>query len=589
MFGSKLRSGIGNNRDGDETIRRVTREKIVVRGNKTIRTLDSTTSFLPLIESNVQNATSFQHMARMMDSLILNEFPPYTFTKITTTHRPTRTNNGMNSSKLLAKSTANIATSTANNNNNASVASVLGMNGSLRQSSSQKIKVPMQEVQPIPRYSQQSATHTANGNNPADNRWISSLRRRDPEIQPTLPSINNNHNHNSNSFSSNGSGSIAYTLDKRGRSSKISPTLRKSRSIERARARKMKLKEKPKKSSSEENEDDPEATSIEENSMNSSPKGVRTREKVKVFNTTGYESHLVESLEKDILQRNPSIQWNDVAGLVEAKAILQEAVVLPIIMPEFFKGIRRPWKGILMVGPPGTGKTMLAKAVATECGTTFFNVSSSTLTSKYRGESEKLVRLLFEMARFHAPSTIFIDEIDSLCANRGTDTEHEASRRFKAELLIQMDGLNESLNDEKVIMVLAATNHPWDIDEAFRRRFEKRIFIGLPDEETRTALLALCLKGVNLSSHLDTKTISDKLNGFTGSDITNVCRDAAMMSMRRKITGRSPAEIKQIRREEVDLPVTEQDFHDAVLRTRKSVSASDVTKFQKWMEEFGSA
>lgn len=116
----------------------------------------------------------------------------------------------------------------------------------------------------------------------------------------------------------------------------------------------MKLKDKPKKSSSEENEDDQEVTSIEENSTtNNSPKGTRVREKVKIFNPTGYEAHLVESLEKDILQRDPSIQWNDVAGLNEAKAILQEAVVLPVIMPEFFKGIRRPWKGILMVGPPG--------------------------------------------------------------------------------------------------------------------------------------------------------------------------------------------------------------------------------------------
>ena len=251
---------------------------------------------------------------------------------------------------------------------------------------------------------------------------------------------------------------------------------------------------------------------------------------------------------------------------------------------------RRPWKGVMMVGPPGTGKTLLAKAVATECGTTFFNVSSSTLTSKYRGDSEKLVKLLFEMARFYAPSTIFVDEIDSICSKRGSDSEHEASRRVKSELLIQMDGVGGVAGDspEKAVMVLAATNFPWDIDEALRRRLEKRIYIPLPTAEGRKALLNINLKDLPIDEGLDTQNIADKLEGYSGADITNVCRDASMMSMRRRIAGLTPDQIRAIPKHELNMPITSQDFDEALKKVNKSVSEADIQKYVKWMEEFGS-
>ena len=305
------------------------------------------------------------------------------------------------------------------------------------------------------------------------------------------------------------------------------------------------------------------------------------------------EQRLVSLLEREMLTKNPGTSWSDIAGLGDAKSLLQEAVVLPLLMPNYFKGIRRPLKGVLMVGPPGTGKTMLAKSVATECKTAFFNVSSSSLTSKYRGESEKMVRLLFDMARYHAPSVIFIDEVDSLCSKRGGDSEHEASRRFKAELLIQMDGLlakTEDLkeDDDKIVMVLAATNHPWDIDDAFRRRFEKRILIDLPDLESRKSLLQLNLKEVELDPDVDLDKVAEMLENYSGADVTAFCRDAALMSMRKLIKGKSPSEIKDLNKDDIEKPVTMEDFLAALDRCTSSVQETDVQRHQNWIKKHGS-
>jgi Cdc6-like AAA superfamily ATPase len=176
------------------------------------------------------------------------------------------------------------------------------------------------------------------------------------------------------------------------------------------------------------------------------------------------DKNIVDTVMRDVVQRDLGVSFDDIAALSTAKRLLNEAIVLPLIMPEFFTGIRKPWKGVLLFGSPGTGKTLLAKAVCGFNNSTFFSCSSSSLISKYRGESEKIVRCLFEAARHCAPSVVFLDEVDALVSSRGVDGEHEASRRLKTEFFSQMDGIesndvNDSNNLNLVsVMVLATTN-----------------------------------------------------------------------------------------------------------------------------------
>ena len=316
----------------------------------------------------------------------------------------------------------------------------------------------------------------------------------------------------------------------------------------------------------------------------------------------GPDGELIEMVEREVMEKNPNVKFEDIAELEGAKNTLKEAVLLPLLMPDFFRGIRRPWKGVLLYGPPGTGKTLLAKALATQGKTTFFNVSPTTFASKWKGESEKLVRILFEMARFYAPSTIFIDEVDSIGQKR-SDGDNEASRKVMAEMLVQMDGVSGKLDQEdisieelkkNIVMVMGATNLPWDLDDALRRRFEKRVYIPLPNSVGRREMFNINMKGIQVEDGIDMDKLVQLTDGYSGADIANVCREASLMQMRRKLmkTG-GKLNFTAIKLnpsktliDELDAPVTQNDFELAIKNISKSVSQNDIKKYEQFTEEY---
>nr|CAB3478341.1 unnamed protein product [Digitaria exilis] len=296
--------------------------------------------------------------------------------------------------------------------------------------------------------------------------------------------------------------------------------------------------------------------------------------------------NLAETLLRDIIRGSPDVKWESIKGLENAKRLLKEAVVMPIKYPKYFTGLLSPWKGILLFGPPGTGKTMLAKAVATECKTTFFNISASSIVSKWRGDSEKLVKVLFELARHHAPSTIFLDEIDAIISQRGeARSEHEASRRLKTELLIQMDGLTKT-ND--LVFVLAATNLPWELDAAMLRRLEKRILVPLPEAEARQAMFEELLPATSSKLEVPYNVLVEKTEGYSGSDIRLVCKEAAMQPLRRLMTVLE-ASNELVPEEELPEvgPLKPEDIELALRNTRPSAHLH-AHRYEKFNQDYGS-
>ena len=279
-----------------------------------------------------------------------------------------------------------------------------------------------------------------------------------------------------------------------------------------------------------------------------------------------------------VLIERPETTWDDVGGLSTAKELLKEAVVWPLLRPELFKGPREPWKGILLFGPPGCGKTLLAKAVAGQCKATFFNVSAAAIMSKWLGESEKNVRLLFEAARKAAPSVIFIDEVDSLLSTRAAD-EIGGERRVKTQFLVELDGLRSKPGEN--VVVIGATNRPWDLDPAMVRRFERRIFVPLPDREAREEIFRIHLRGVELDPDVDVGELAELTVGYTGSDIRLLCREAAMEPIRELMGEGLP---------EGDVgprPVSKTDFVKALRRIKPVVKPSDVRRYLEWAKRYG--
>jgi SpoVK/Ycf46/Vps4 family AAA+-type ATPase len=289
---------------------------------------------------------------------------------------------------------------------------------------------------------------------------------------------------------------------------------------------------------------------------------------------------------KNNLIQKSSVKWDDIGGLEEVKRLMMETIVISALQKP--KSIQ-PWKGVLLFGPPGTGKTLLAAACAGSLDATFFNVKASSVTSKYFGESSKIITALYEVARELSPSIVFIDEIDALTTKR-SDGVSEASRRMLSTLLTELDGFQDKGKD-LLVLTLSATNTPWDLDEAILSRFPRRIYIPLPDKEATKEIIKINTKGLELKVDLDeiAERCVEKL--YSGRDLKNLCQEAIWNMIRdvnKDLYELAKLPYKELRKRTLKTrPLTNEDFEEAFKKIKSPLTKKDIEKYEKWAEEFG--
>ncbi len=294
------------------------------------------------------------------------------------------------------------------------------------------------------------------------------------------------------------------------------------------------------------------------------------------------EAEIENTVQNLIVTQKPTTKWEDIGNLEEAKKTIKESIILPFIKnkPEFV----RSTKTILLYGPPGTGKTLLAKAASNTLNASFFEAKASELLSKYYGESSKLFSELFSLAKKKQPSVIFMDEIDSVVLSREKEI-HEATRRVVGELLSQLDGFSTKKEDK--LIFIGATNRPWDLDEALLSRFERKVYVPLPDEKSRGIIFSIHLKGIDLENTIITD-LSGRTENFSGRDIANLSREAVSNMLREENPGLDNLDSEKIKSYTMkyrNLAIS--DFEEAFKKIKPTATKTDLEKFNFWKEKFG--